>query len=91
MYNNLKSRNIIGWTFGIIFMVIGILNLILINPVPGIFYVVVALFYLPPVYIAIEKRIGFSIPVWLKIAFALLLLWATLAVGDLMEYLENYI
>ncbi|MBT8236899.1 MAG: hypothetical protein KJO04_11945 [Bacteroidia bacterium] len=86
-----KSWNIISWTFGLLFLVIGILNLFLIHPVPGIFYLAVSLFYLPPISKAIEKRLGFSIPVWLKIAFALLLLWATLAVGDLMEYLEDYI
>ena len=91
MDNNSKSWNIIGWTFGLLFLVIGILNLILIHPVPGIFYIVVSLFYLPPISMAIQKRLGFSIPVWLKIAFALLLLWATLAVGELMEYLGPYI
>lgn len=91
MEKNSKSWKLISWAFGLLFLLIGILNLILIHPVPGIFYVVVSLFYLPPISMAIEKRLGFSIPVWLKIAFALLLLWATLAVGDLMEYLENYI
>jgi hypothetical protein len=89
---NKKSNDgsIIGWIFGVLFFAIGVLNLFLVHPVPGIFYILLSLIYFPPVTPFIRKKFGLSIPVALKIILGLVILWATLAVGDLMEMFESW-
>ncbi len=84
------SWNKIGWMFGILFLVIGVLNMILIHAVPGLFYIVLSLLYLPPAHGFLKERVGFSIPRSGTVVLALLVLWATLAVGDLMELFESW-
>jgi len=79
--------NIISWIFGIVFFVTGILNLILVHPVPGIFYLLLSLIYFPFVCSFAKKKIGFALPFWMKVVLGLIILWGTLAVGDLAEIL----
>jgi hypothetical protein len=76
-----------GWIFGTIFLVVGILNAFLVHIVPGVVYIIISLFYFPPLANFINKKFPFSIPFVIKLVFALVLLWATLAVGDLAEIL----
>ena len=83
----MTSANIYGWIFGLVFFVIGVLNLVLVHPVPGVFYLLLSLLYFPQTYDSIRRKIGFSIPLIAKIIFALVVLWGTLAVGDLAEVL----
>jgi hypothetical protein len=71
----------------IIFLIIGILNLILVHPVPGVFYILLSLIYLPATDTYLKKKINLSIPPLPKIIIALVILWGTLAVGDLAEIL----
>jgi len=80
--------NIISWLLVAIFFVIGALNAFLIHPVPGIFYILLSVLYLPPINTLIQKKLNFSIPLVIKIIFGLIILWGTLAVGDLMELFE---
>jgi len=58
-----------------------------VHPVPGIFYLLLSLVYFPPINTLLKKRFGFAIPTVVKIIFGLVILWATLAVGDLAEVL----
>ena len=81
------ASNITSWIFGVVFLVIGVLNAILVHPVPGIFYLLLSLVYFPPVSILIKKKLGFEIPFWAKVVLGLVILWGTLAVGDLAEIL----
>lgn len=81
------AANITSWIFGAVFFVIGALNAILVHPVPGIFYLLLSLIYLPPVSAFIKKKLGLAIPFWVKIVLGLVILWGTLAVGDLAEIL----
>jgi len=90
MTNSSPTRNIICWTFGMLFFVIGILNMILVHVVPGIIYVLISLIYLPTVDTWMKAKLGFSIPFIAKVIVGLVILWATLAVGDLMEVFEGY-
>ena len=69
----------------LLFFIIGIMNLVLIHLVPGFFYIVVSLFYCPPIGAIGKQRLGFSIAYLIKIIAAFVILWATLAVGDLAE------
>lgn len=84
-------RNIISWVFGIVFFVIGVLNAVLVHIVPGIFYLLLSLIYIPATNILIKKKLGFCIPLTVKILLGLVILWGTLAVGDLMEMFEAYL
>ncbi len=77
--------NTISWAFLIIFVVIGVLNVFLVHPVPGIFYLLVALVYFPPASALLKKRLGFSVPLVAKVILGLVILWGTLAVTDLAE------
>ncbi len=84
-------KNIINWIFSIVFLTIGVLNIFLVHPVPGIFYLLLSLVYLPPISTIIKKRFDFSIPYIVKIILGLVILWGTLAVGELMEIFEAWL
>ncbi|MFH1412436.1 MAG: hypothetical protein ABIG10_00185 [bacterium] len=85
------KNNIISWIFGIVFFVIGVLNMFLVHPVPGGFYLLLSLVYFPPVSAIFKKRLGFSIPYIVKIILGFVILWGTLAVGELMEMFEAWL
>ncbi len=91
MTQSIQIKDIFSWFLMILFITIGILNLIYIHPVPFVFYLVLSLFYCPPLGKLTRKYVGFSIPYIVKIIVAFVILWATLAVGDLMEYYESYL
>ncbi len=61
------------------------------HPVPGLVYILIALIYLPFTNILLKNRFGFWIPLAIKIIVGIMILWATLAVGDLMEMFESWI
>lgn len=79
------TSNVISWIFGIVFFSIGVLNLFLVHPVPGIFYLLLSFVYSPPANAILKRRFGFSIPLAVKIILGLAIVWATLAVGELAE------
>ena len=79
------AQTIVSWTFGILFIVIGLLNAFLVHIVPGIFYLLLSFVYFPPAIALVRKRLGFSIPFAIRIILGLVILWGTLAVGDLAE------
>ena len=85
MTTNSKYWSIINWLFGAIFCITGILNIIYVDPRPGIFYIVLAFLYYPPIEVLTKQKLGYALPNWLKTIIWLLIMWATLAVGDLAE------
>ena len=78
----------IGWLFGVVFLVIGGLNAFLVHPVPGAFYLLLSTVYLPPAYAALSERTRLSIPLSVKLAVGLVVLWGTLAVGELVDMID---
>jgi uncharacterized protein (DUF2132 family) len=72
---------------GLIFFVTGILNAWLVHIVPGIFYVVLSLLYIPHTNALLKQKLGFTIPLALLVVLGFVVLWGTLAVGDLAEIL----
>lgn len=76
-----------GWTFGVVFLVIGVLNALLVHPVPGIFYILLSCIYVPPANALLKKRLHLSVPPVVQLIVGLVILWGTLAVGDLAEIL----
>ena len=85
MNRTILMGTILSWIMPFIFISLGILNFIFVHPVPGLFYLVVSLIYIPPVGIYIKNRFGFSIPPFVKFVLAFAILWATLGVSDLAE------
>ncbi len=81
----------IFWVIALFFLLLGILNAIYIHHIPAIFYILISLFYIPPLVRWVKEKSGFGIPRMLKLLFALFILWATLAVGELMELFESYL
>jgi len=87
----LKLWNRTSWILCSVFFVLSILNIFLIHLVPGIIYLLISLIYLPPFNEYLKARFRFTIPIVLKMALAILVLWFTLAVGDLMELFETWL
>lgn len=79
------ALSITSWIFGITFLAIGVLNVFLVHFIPGVFYLLLSLVYFPPVNAILKEKSGFSVPLVAKIILGLVILWVTLAVGDLAE------
>ena len=75
----------VSWLFAVLLILIGILNIMQVHAVPGIIYMLIASIYTPPFNTFIKKKLGFSIPGWLKFVLGFLIMWGTLGVGDLAE------
>ena len=86
-----KVWNNVFWILWCIFLGLSILNFIYVHAVPGIFYLVLSFVFLPPLGSFLKKKLGFSIHPLVWLIIALVVLWATLAVGDLMEMFEDQI
>ena len=71
----------------VVFVITGVLNVLLVHIVPGMFYLILSIFFLPLTDRVFKNKLGFVIPTILKIIFAFIVLWGTLAVGDLAEIL----
>lgn len=78
---------IITWFLAALFLIIGVLNAWLVHPAPGMLYLLLAVLFLPQTDALLKKKLGLTIPLALKIFAGLVILWGTLAIGDLVEIL----
>lgn len=85
MIKTFSIKDILSWFLMILFIIIGVMNIIKVHPVPGIFYILISLFFYPPLDRITKLRFSFIIPYIIKIIIAFVILWVTLAVGDLAE------
>ena len=85
-----KIKSIIGVVLFTLFTMIGILNIIYVHLVPGLLYILFSLIYLPATSTRLELSLKASIPFIAKVILAVIVLWATLGVGDLMEVFEAW-
>ena len=79
----------IGWIFAIVIFAIGVLNLFLVHPVPGFVYLLLSLVYFPPANAIINQRLGFSIPLAVKIILGVVIIMFTLGVSDLGDMIDK--
>ncbi len=86
--NTLTPSAMLSWAFGLLVFITGILNLVLVHPVPGVAYLLVSLGYLPPVNAALKRRFGFAIPGVVKVVLGLMLIQFTLGVSDLGNMID---
>lgn len=82
---NKNTKTILCWILASIMLIIGILNLILVHPVPGIFYILVAVLFSPLLNNWFMKNLKFEIPFWLIALLFLVIMWGTLGITDLAE------
>lgn len=83
--------NIISWLFGIVVVVIGLVNLFWGNDKGfGVFLLLLSLVYFLPVNAILRKLTGLSIPKLgiVKIVLGIFILWASLGVGELFNKIE---
>jgi len=81
--------DIISWFFGILFLLIGLINTFWGNdPGYGIFVVLLALVFFPPVSRLIQKKTGFRVSFIVKFIIGLFILWSALGVAELFDKIE---
>ena len=90
MNNNSMVLSVISWIFGIIVLAIGVLNLILVHPVPGVVYLLLSFVYFPSANAVLKKRFGFSIPLVVKIILGIVIIMFTLGVSDLGDMIDKW-
>lgn len=83
--NKIPFALISGWFYGLILVIIGVMNLVLVHPVPGIAYLVFSLIYFPPLNDWLRGNFGIRIPTAVKIILGIFIMWFTLGVSDLAE------
>ncbi|MDZ7612705.1 MAG: hypothetical protein U5K51_02500 [Flavobacteriaceae bacterium] len=88
-YKN-RALKITSLFLGIIVFAIGVLNLLLVHPVPGFVFLILSLLYLPQTDALFKKRMGFTLPPVLKIFLAILVIWFTLGVSDLGDIIDDW-
>lgn len=89
MLLNLKFSIILNWIAGLILLSIGLLNLFLIHPVPGIAFIIFSLIYFPPVTELLKKNLNLTIPPIVKVFLFVFLVWFTLGVSDLGDLFDK--
>lgn len=87
----ITQRNfpITGYLFAALVFTLGVLNLVLVHPVPGLVYMLLALLFLPGTNNMLRQKLGFAIPAWLKILLGIFILWFTLGVSDLGDMIDK--
>lgn len=75
----------LSWLFALILVILGVLNLWLIHPVPGLMYLAFSMMYIPPVYSRLCRFAGFRLPPVIRILLAMAILWFTLGISDLAD------
>lgn len=91
MLYKISKKGVVNYFFGLIIFSIGILNLIWVHPVPGIFFLLASLVYFAPLNRVLLKKFNFTFPFLIKILFGLLLIWFTLGVSDLGDRIDDWL
>ncbi|MFT3845810.1 MAG: hypothetical protein QM725_12210 [Lacibacter sp.] len=79
-------QTVVGWISGILFSLIGLINIFWGNdPEFGVFLFALSSVFYPPFNVLFRKVTGRSIPLIAKIILALFILWTSLGVGELFD------
>ncbi|QNA43315.1 hypothetical protein [Lacibacter sediminis] len=90
MQGKISLQNVFSWFFGLAVLTIGILNLVLIHPVPGIVGICLSLLFFPQVNELLKKWFGFVLPFAVKVFLALFIFWFTLGISDLGDVIDGW-
>ncbi|ALJ00916.1 hypothetical protein [Rufibacter tibetensis] len=89
MEANYSMSTLLNWIFGTLVLTIGVLNLFLVHPVPGITYLLLSLLYFSPAHLIFKRWFGFSIPILVKIILGLVIILFTFGVSDLGDMIDK--
>jgi succinate dehydrogenase/fumarate reductase cytochrome b subunit len=89
MNKTLNAGNTCSGIFAVVLFAIGLLNVFLVHPVPGIIYLLLSFLYFPPANSILRKRFGFSIPLVVKIILGIVIIMFTLGVSDLGDMIDK--
>jgi hypothetical protein len=87
MEAKITASNMISCVFGIVVLTIGILNVVLVHPTPGVIYFLLSFIYFPPANAILKKRFGYSIT-YVKIILGMIIIWFTLGISDLGDMID---
>lgn len=89
MQKKITPLSLLSYLLGSLVFVIGLLNLFLVHPVPGLVFILLSLVYLPQTNTLLQKRFGFAIPLPVKIVLGIVIVWFTLGVSDLGDLIDK--
>ena len=89
MDNTFHLGHLAGWLFGSLVFAIGMLNIIMVHPVPGVVYLLLSFLYFPPANSIFKKRFGLEIPSLIKITLGIVIIMFTLGVSDLGDIIDK--
>lgn len=89
MNNKSVLGNVAGWIFGLAVAAVGVVNMFWGNdPFFGVFLFLISFIFLPLVNALVRKGFGFSIPLVVKIAIGIFVIWAAFGVGELFDKID---
>lgn len=74
---------------GIPVFAIGLANLLLVHPVPGLVFILLSLVYIPSTNIHLKINLNFTISPAIKIILAMVIFWFTLGVSELGDIIDG--
>ena len=80
---------LISWVIGLVVFTIGVLNLLLVHPVPGLVFILLSLLYFPPADKFFIRNFGRPVPLWAKLLLGFVIIWFTLGVSDLGDMMDD--
>lgn len=89
MQKKITPLSLLSYLLGSLVFVIGLLNLFLVHPVPGLVFILLSLVYLPQTNTLLQKSFGFAIPLLVKIVLGIVVVWFTLGVSDLGDLIDK--
>jgi hypothetical protein len=88
MKTQTSTLSIWNWIAFAIIATIGLLNLFLVHPVPGIVFLLISMVYFPPAAMFFQKVFGTAIPSLVKIILFIIIVWFTLGISDLGDMID---
>lgn len=89
MQKTQRISDAISWILAVLVVTIGLLNLVLIHPVPGMIGLLLSLVFFPPANKLLLKRVGFTIPFTVKMILAVAVFCFTLGISDLGDLIDS--
>lgn len=89
MKSNFRILRLFNWGFAIVLIIVGILNILLVHPVPGLIYLLLLCLYFPPITDFIEIKWSVNIPFLAQIFLAIAIIMFTLGVSDLGDMIDK--
>ena len=86
---DVNLTQLFSWLIGLVVFIIGLSNLLLVHPVPGIVFLVLSALYFPPADALCLKIFGRPVPFWAKAFLGFVIIWFTLGVSDLGDMIDD--